>query len=108
VLRHLRVCKRQNYSLHLPSEGVAEVSGWACEEGCFHATEKLGWEATLQAECQPSMWLEQRMPIWQLRRSYMCPATCYFWLLPTRSNSQLTTWQTSNGCVTSTIIPVNM
>jgi hypothetical protein len=27
VLRHLRVCKRQNYSLHLPSEGVAEVSG---------------------------------------------------------------------------------
>jgi hypothetical protein len=82
VLRRLGVCKTKNYSLHLPSEGMAEVSGWASEGSCYDATEKLGWEATLQAECKPSRQLEQSMPMWHLGRSYMCSATFCLWLLP--------------------------
>jgi hypothetical protein len=105
VLQRLTVCKRQNYSLHLLSESMVEVSGWASERGCFDATEKLGWEATLQAECQPSMWQEQRMPIWHLGRSYIS-CDLLFVTAPAKEK-QPTTWQTSNGSVTSTIIPVN-
>lgn len=49
------------------------------------------------------------MPASMVFGSYACPATCCSGLPPTRSSQRPTTWQDSwVGCMTSTIMPVNI